>query len=188
MIQQEATQSIMLKPFSSENAPRDCRINALLSKEGASLKVAFEVTAILTDLNILDLEPAKAQRKDKLWEHTCFEIFLAQKNEPNYWEFNLSPSGNWNVYSFTDYRKGMKPEILFDALPFDVKILSDRKLKLETAIDLRFIQEYSYLNVGLSAVIEPNDGVISYWSVDHPKDIPDFHARKGWLLSGIKSL
>ena len=59
-------------------------------------------------------------RRDRLWEETCFEFFLAVKNSPRYWEFNLSPAGHWNVYRFADYRQGMQEEPAFASLPFSV--------------------------------------------------------------------
>lgn len=176
----ESPKKFMLKSFSTENAPEDCHINAQLSIDGSLLKIDYELTARLADLKIPVFESTRRQRRDRLWEHTCFEIFLAQQGIPDYWEFNLSPSGDWNVYSFSGYREGMKPEKFFYTLPFNVKILSDQKLKIETAVDLRFLQNLSDLIVGLSAVIEQNNGTKSYWALEHPKDCPDFHARDGW--------
>ena len=181
MNQQGSTQKIQLQPFSLENTPDDCQINVLLSNYGSVLKIAFELTSRLVELRIPDFNPAKAQRKDNLWEHTCFEIFLGQHGTSGYWEFNLSPSGDWNVYSFSGYRQEMKPERSFDTLPFEVKILSEQTFKLETAIDLKFFQGFSDINIGLSAVLERNDGYKSYWASSHPGDTPDFHAREGWL-------
>ena len=132
------------------------------------------------DLIIPDYHPSKTQRKERLWEHTCFEIFFAQKGMPNYWEFNLSPSGDWNTYSFSSYRQGMKQETYFDALPFKVEIRSDQKLKLDTVIDLKFVQDLSSIDIGLSAVLEHNNGTKSFWAVNHPGKVPDFHDREGW--------
>src|SRR6185369_3516590 len=41
-----------------------------------------------------------AQRTDRLWEHTCFEVFLRQDESANYYEFNFSPSSEWAAYVF----------------------------------------------------------------------------------------
>jgi len=179
----EYTQKLSLKPFSAENAPDNCRINAVLTKKGTSLKVVFELTAGSADLIIPVFQPAGAQRKEKLWEHTCFEIFLAQSGMPKYWEFNLSPSGDWNIYTFSGYREGMKQEICFHNIPFEVIVLSRQALKLETSIDLKVLEDCSGIDVGLSTVLEQSAGAKSYWALNHPGDIPDFHARKGWLKS-----
>ena len=176
-----SVQNLQLQPFSAENAPEDCLINVFLSRDGDGLQVVFELDANLTDLIIPDFDSSKVQRLDNLWEHTCFEVFIAQKDMPNYWEFNLSPSGDWNIYSFTYYRKGMKPEMLFKALPLDVVIMSERKLNMRTAIDLDLIPLSTDLVIGISAVLEDREGVKSYWAVNHPGKMPDFHARAGWL-------
>ena len=45
-----------------------------------------------------------------LWEDTCFEFFLADDSELGYVEFNFSPAGDWQVFRFSDYRKGRQPD------------------------------------------------------------------------------
>lgn len=176
------TQRHILQPFSPESTPGDCQIDTLISNDSSRLKIVFELAAKLDVLVIPAFEPSKARRKDNLWEGTCFEIFLGPSGLPNYWEFNLSPLGNWNVYSFAGYREGMKPDLHFDKLLYEIEILSENKLKLETAIDTKLFKSFSGIDVGLSAVLERSDGVKSYWSMSHPEDIPDFHAREGWLI------
>jgi hypothetical protein len=46
---------------------------------------------------------------DGLWEHTCFEAFIAVPGVPGYYEFNFSPALAWAAYRFSDYRDGMAP-------------------------------------------------------------------------------
>lgn len=173
----------MLKSFSSDTAPNNCRVSALVTKEGADLKLVFKLTGSLPDLNIPCLDLANAQRKDRLWEHTCFEIFFGQHGMPNYREFNLSTSGDWNVYSFSDYREGMRQDNSFNTLPFDLINRTDEELSLEITIDLSIFQWYSNIDIGVSAVLEQNNSKKSYWAVNHPKDRPDFHVREYWLKS-----
>ena len=48
----------------------------------------------------LDDGPQHGTRRDGLWKATCFEAFLALPNQSRYWEINLSPNGDWAVYSF----------------------------------------------------------------------------------------
>jgi hypothetical protein len=38
------------------------------------------------------------------------------------------------------------------------------------------------LLLGLSAVIEEDDGVVSYWALKHPPGPPDFHHASGFVL------
>src|SRR5262245_47150312 len=60
---------------------------------------------------VMAARSAARARCDRLWESTCFEAFLARAGSPEYWEVNLSPSGDWNVYRFDSERTGMRPEL-----------------------------------------------------------------------------
>ncbi len=46
---------------------------------------------------------------DYLWQQTCLECFIAVTSSENYVEINVSPSGNYALYQFQDYRE---PSIL----------------------------------------------------------------------------
>jgi hypothetical protein len=140
------------------------------------------------------------QRCDGLWQHTCFELFLGVLGESAYWEFNLSPSGDWNVYSMTAYRQGQAPELTYEQLevhvtgPLAAPRLADCRLsgprallELETHCPLPPMlqacrQSGHTLEVGLSAVLESQSGALSFWALRHPGPEPDFHDRGGWLL------
>ena len=56
--------------------------------------------------------PVKPSRADRLWERTCFEVFLLDPKSGSYYEFNFSPSGNWAAYGFDGYRSGMRELVL----------------------------------------------------------------------------
>ena len=71
------------------------------------LFIRYEVCGELDQI----LFPALAEspsRKDELWKATCFEFFIAIMDQPRYWEFNISPSGDWNVYVMDAYREEAK--------------------------------------------------------------------------------
>lgn len=178
---QGSVQNLQLSPFSIENTPEDCLINVMLSKVETGLQVVFELDTQLSNLIIPDFDLLKIQRTDKIWQHTCFEIFLAQRSSPEYWEFNFSPSGNWNVYRFSGFRQGMRQETAFKSLPFKVQRLSEDILRLTVIIDLNLISVNSEIDVGISTVLERKDGVKSYWSLSHPREVPDFHASESWI-------
>ncbi len=40
--------------------------------------------------------PQPSARTDGLWQHSCFEAFLA--GDRGYYEFNFSPSSQWAAY------------------------------------------------------------------------------------------
>jgi hypothetical protein len=53
------------------------------------LRLAYSLRGDLSQLAI----PchAASQRSERLWEHTCFEAFIAPAHSENYWELNVSP-------------------------------------------------------------------------------------------------
>jgi hypothetical protein len=127
----------------------------------------------------LDLKPI---RQKNLWEHTCCEIFLGLPNSTQYWEFNLSPTGNWNVYHLLDYRQNLTEESAFSALPFQVSQKED-SWQLQLTVDLhKIISAKQNLIVGVTAVIEDRANQLSYWALSHPGKHPDFHHRDAFIL------
>ena len=112
-------------------------------------------------------------RADGLWQTTCFEAFLMPARGPAYVELNLSPSERWAAYDFASYRDGMaerpfprEPECtmrqgstfaIFDAAVPNAGLPAER------------------CAMALTAVIEEEGGVKSYWALAHPAGKPDFH-------------
>lgn len=119
----------------------------------------------------------------ELWRHTCFEAFIAVEGRPDYHEFNFAPSREWAAYAFRKYRdraspveKTVCPQIAVhsSASQFDLNALV--RLDLLSSLDA-----HARLRVGLSAVVEADDG-FSYWALRHPADKPDFHDAIGFAL------
>jgi hypothetical protein len=141
-------------------------------------------------------EDPAPQRRDGLWQHTCFEAFLAPLGGESYWEVNLSPSGDWNVYRFAAYRSAQQLEESYTQLPFT--LMGPRPAPPQTSCQnpsVRVLLELDLccplppelaqtpqLELGLTAVIEQADGALSYWALNHPGTEPDFHDRRGWSL------
>ena len=111
-------------------------------------------------------------RADDLWKTTCFEFFAKPKRGETYFEFNLSPSFEWAAYGFDRYRVERRPL----ALRRDPEIsITPVGFFLGAELDLDMLGE-AHACLGLSAVIEENDGTKSYWALAHPPgDKPDFH-------------
>src|SRR5262245_22356564 len=62
------------------------------------------------DLDVLQLPPPqRSAQADGLWKQTCFEAFVRLPGARSYFELNFSPSSEWAVYAFDDYREGMRP-------------------------------------------------------------------------------
>ena len=114
---------------------------------------------------------------DGLWQHTCFEAFIATPGVPGYYEFNFSASLAWAAYRFADYRDGMAPAGLTTAPGLQVKRSADR-LELAATVHLAGlpgVRDAEALRVGLAAVVEDYRGRLSYWALEHPPGRPDFH-------------
>ena len=120
----------------------------------------------------LPTDPATG-RHDGLWRHTCFELFAAGGDGPAYREFNFSPSGAWQAYAFTDYRQGGPLE---PALAPDITAeTSPGRLVTRVRLPLANLPGGGRWKLGLTAVLEAEDGDLSYWALRHPPGKPDFH-------------
>lgn len=141
--------------------------------------------ALVADLSRLRLPPAGTGRRlDGLWKHTCFEAFIAIADASAYHEFNLSPSRDWAAYRFSAYREGMSPAQLAAAPQIDVYREASR-LRFDCSIAWPPDAErraQAPLRVALAAVIEADDGRLSYWAVRHPPGKPDFHHPEAFAL------
>lgn len=140
------------------------------------------------------LEPAFRRRRDELWQHTCLEFFVGVADQTSYLEVNLSPSGDWNVYSFENYRAGMKPhpearvnlsafERLEDAktLKWSASLSGENGKTLNELFGVNV--PYCPLVLGATAVLEYTTGVKEYWALKHAGDKPDFHLRESFVLA-----
>lgn len=116
------------------------------------------------------------ERRDELWKHTCFEVFVQARGEESYLEFNFSPSSQWAAYRFDRYRAGMC-EAVVAAPSIDARIDSDRAELTATLAPLP-----ARARLGLSAIVETRGGEKSYWALAHPPDKPDFHHRDCFAL------
>ena len=170
-----------LKPFPGEGNPAGVTIRGSIARRAATLSVRCEVRGNLSMLAI----PAAAEaprRKNRLWEETCFELFLGAADSGEYWEFNLSPSGDWNVYRFDGYRAGMREETGIRSLPFDVG-RDPVALTLTGEFDLgKIVPAGKDIAAGVTAVVVSTDGGKSHWAIVHPASRPDFHRRDGFAL------
>ena len=127
-------------------------------------------------------KPAAPSRKDDLWRATCFEFFLALPGADRYWEFNMSPSGEWNVYCMDAYRQvNMREETKFRELPF--QFVTGKNHALDISVDLApILQPEQAVQLGITAIIQTLDGNETYWALAHPGTQADFHRRESFSL------
>ena len=99
---------------------------------------------------------------------------------PAYREFNFSPSSEWGAYAFHGYRKGGALQVELDPAIM-VRRTGDR-LELDAGVRWDFLPPGRALRLGLSAVLEDADGLLSYWALQHPPGKPDFHHADAFAL------
>ncbi len=149
------------------------------------LAIQFVVTG---ELDRLQLPPVSQSPKriTGLWETTCFEFFFGVPQQDNYWEVNLSPSGDWNVFRLDRYRENLQEEQAIVALPLTVKREGDR-LTLALTFDLQVLGlEWGAIELSATSVIQESTGEISYWAVNHAGLEADFHLRDSFVI-GLSS-
>ena len=174
-------QSFSLIPFPAEDTP-SVTINGTAERQNNIFSVRYLLSGNLRAI-FLPFPIINPCRKDDLWRTTCFEFFMASKDSPLYWEFNLSPSGEWNVYVMDAYRQvNLREESRIQRLQFKVQ-KDEEGFSLETELDVSpIIPETLPFEMGITSVIRANSGTNSYWALTHPHSEPDFHLRNSFVL------
>ena len=155
-------------------------VTARVDRLSADLLVVYY--QIEGDIDQLQLPPQRrSAHTDGLWQHTCFEAFVRETGVRSYIELNFSPSSEWAIYRFDDYRRGMTPL----TPPHAPKIICRRRentLEADVDVHLSGLLPRAVLQLALSAVLEDQQGRISYWALAHPPGNADFHHDAGFSL------
>ena len=162
----------------------DLKVGIDWSFDASKLMIQFGVTGSLDRLKI---PPASdvPQRTTGLWETTCFECFLGSLGQENYWEMNLSPSGDWNVFRLDGYRENLREEPMIKTLPFGVERRGDRMI-VDVTLDIQKLGLCrDTIELLATSVMEEVTGDISYWAVAYTGTTADFHLRKSFVISGL---
>ncbi len=119
-------------------------------------------------------------RLDGLWQHTCFELFIAPNASSQYLEFNFSPSGDWNCYAFDAYREGATQAVELDTLEV---LAHSPTLRAQFCLPAG-LKAYpvAQWQIGITAVIEYASGDLDYAALRHTAAKPDFHRRDSFCL------
>ena len=178
-------QPFSLIPFPAQNIP-DITITGKISLQNDLLVLHYSLLGKIGNV-LLPAASASPRRKNELWKTTCFEFFLAIKDQPGYWEFNMSPSGDWNVYRMDAYRRaGFREETSIQRLQLEAKREAGMFV-LSAAIDLNPIFQHGFasqlLEAGITAIIQTKDGDETYWALAHPAPYADFHLRESFTLA-----
>jgi hypothetical protein len=171
-----------LLPFDRSHLP-PIEINGAIEWRDRVLEIEYVISGDLTSIAI-PAPKVVPERKFDLWEATCCELFVAIPDRLDYWEVNLSPSGDWNVFHLDDYRQGLVEEVKIVNLPIAISHQPDR-FSLKTQIDLPLpIGDNRAIEVGITTVIATPTKEISYWALTHSGQEADFHLRASFSLVG----
>lgn len=173
--------SFDLIPFPGQNLP-DIKITGRIVREDNILTVNYRLAGEL-DQVCFPGSIAYPARKQELWLETCFEFFLAIPGQPQYWEFNLSPSKNWNVFHMDAYRRiGFRQEDRIENPNIAVENNRDR-FQLAACIDSKqIIPAETQIQVAITSVVQTREGIESYWALLHPGPAADFHLRESFIF------
>ena len=170
-----------LVPF-PDPAPPGIIISGRIEREHEKLAVYYSLTGNREEI-LIPVSASRPGRRDQLWTETCFEFFLAIRDQPQYWEFNLSPSGNWNAYRMDAYRRvGFREEMSIEQLQVEVLKNGDC-ISAAVSVELsQIIPAGEIIQVGVASVIQTRSGQETYWALAHPAPYPDFHLKNSFLL------
>jgi hypothetical protein len=178
---QDRAVALIRHPETRSDAVRGVRARIARTADGI-LAVHYSLEG---DLDHLRVPPPRTPRiAERLWQHTCCEIFVASRGSPGYHEFNFGPSGEWAAYAFARYRSG---GILADEqLNPGVTVRSAAgRFELDARVRLSRLSpthRSAGLSLAVSAVIEDDSGGLSYWALRHPPGKPDFHHPDSFAL------
>ncbi len=159
------------------------RIRALLLLDAdgpGSLVIGYAVQGDLDAIRLPEFDTLR--HSGQLWTSTCFELFL-RAADGRYVEWNFAPDGQWACYRFDSYRTGMRdhlahpPALHVDRMgtPMDQHMLTVR-------LELGDLLAQGFDQAAISAILETQDGQLSYWALAHAAEKPDFHDPNCFVL------
>ena len=174
----ESPVSLVAHPAHPSAAVDSIHVDIVRSDSG--LNLVYDVRGRLDDLRLPSTE--NGIRRDELWKHTCFELFMRGETPSGYIEFNFSPGGDWAAFAFSAYRRsGPDPEVSPPEIKSSIK---DSRLTVSVSLNGLPPEIASQpLQLGPTVVIEAMDGSKSYWALDHLGEAPDFHRSETFTLS-----
>ncbi len=202
--------SLLPHPSFDDSITRGFKVFAGAHFNANSLHLKFSITGESKEkFSEIEIESSQGdpERKDELWKKLCFECFIPIEGMPAYLEFNGSASGDWNWYSFTQYREGMKPLFLHaNSIPKQIfSQTGPTQFETEWLLPLSGIGEGLVSsgvlahgssedkikamigNIGLTVVLKSINNGVTYWAVKHAGVKPDFHLKESFVYDSIRN-
>ena len=168
-------------PGQNDNIQVQFDVSGSLQLYKTHIDISFQVTGNIESLQI----PAKSltpSRKDNLWENTCFEVFIAKPERADYWEYNISPSQNWAVFHFTEYRLSKNDELSIGNIDVTTHFTPPNQYTIQSQLPLVEALYAKNLQVGISTILQDREKTIYYYALAHQRQNPDFHVRDSFTL------
>lgn len=158
------------------------KLEGVATQNDEGFEIEFLLNGDISQLVIPELRMS-SRRADELWRTTCFEFFWGPKDGSCYWEVNVSPSGDWNIYRFSDYRKNMCAAEEWKVNNF--ALLRDSSSSIRCQFLIQGPQRDFALaetTAALTAVIHHRRLGIDYWALSHGGEVADFHRSRDRTL------
>lgn len=157
------------------------KLEVSLSEKGYQTILSYYLTDTEDNISLPDTTPnalQKANRVNGLWESTCFELFgtLSDPTSAQYEEWNFSPTGDWNCFSFDQYREGMKEVMIEKPIINFQKTPETGTATVQVTLPFS-MSRYKKVNI-TSVLLEEREGekYFHYFALNHNfQGKPDFH-------------
>lgn len=172
-----------LIPFTDTTLTQQFQIKAsLFAPQKNQWTAEFHLRGKLTSLRWPTASPT-TQRRDHLWQSTCFEFFLAPSLNPQeaYYEVNASPQGDWNAYQLSAYRQDLRPLLSSQVEISSQHSADDQEAHIIVSLTADLLPPPRFAS--LTAVLQFQDGSLSYWALKHPRSEADFHDKQAFLVT-----
>jgi hypothetical protein len=175
------TRHVLIPHSSGALLPAVTAVSARVTAASLALRFEYRLGGDFTQLALP--QRVASRRAERLWEHTCFEAFVAAGAGPGYYELNFAPSGEWAAYEFGGYRSGMRPLELTTSPLIDVHA-GENELRVTGSVEIGALAAAPWpLRVGLTAVVADRAGRRGYYALRHSRDKPDFHDAASFAVS-----
>lgn len=164
------------------SAALNIEITGTVELEGAALNVAYQISGAPEQVKAASNHP-QPTRKNDLWRTTCFELFMKAPAASEYWEVNLAPSCDWNMYHFTGYRSALQPELQIADIKITPEVNQTHFTGLRATLPVPPPLLSQPFAMGICCVIEDIEGKLHYFALRHDGVKPDFHNPAGFVLS-----
>jgi len=175
---------LQLSAFSKSAITEAFQLEAFAVVKDTEILLSYRLKGPLEKLRIPQVKAGEVPHfGTELWKHSCFEFFIKPETDERYWEWNFSPDLSWGAFTFEGYRKSVGSQCGGAGIR-SFQVIREKNDSLKVQVQLRpdnspwliwALMNRVPLKVSFTAVIEGQDGELSYWAVKHAGSKADFH-------------